>query len=110
MYGRFIGEFLQELDVQGRWDWARETLNISVVADVSAHPQGEEDLGSSCRVVLDFISVRANHLVHATLGGGVALGEAVPCSWALFLVRGATGTWEQGAADIPGSVCFEERI
>lgn len=110
MYGRFIGEFLQELDVQGRWDWARETLNISVVADVSAHPQGEEDLGSSCRVVLDFISVRANHLVHATLGGGVALGEAVPCSWALFLVRGATGTWEQGAADITGSVCFEERI
>lgn len=37
----------------------------------------------------------------------MALGEAVPCSWAQFLVRGATGTWEQGAADIPGSMCSE---
>lgn len=61
--------------------WTRETGNISVVAtEASAHPQGEEDLGCSCRVVLYFIFALTNHWVNGTLGRHVALGEEVPCS------------------------------
>lgn len=79
---KVIGEFLfLGLDLDERWDWTRETGNISVVAtEASAHPQGEEDLGCSCRVVLYFIFALTNHWVHGTLGGHVALGEEVPCS------------------------------
>lgn len=78
---KVIGEFLfLGLDLDRRWDWRRETGNISVVVtEASAHPQGE-DLGCSCRVILYFIFASANHWVHATLGGHVALGEEVPCS------------------------------
>lgn len=58
----------------------KETGNISVVVtEASAHPQGE-DLGCSCRVVLYFIFASANHWVHSTLGGHLALREEVPCS------------------------------
>ena len=79
---KVIGEFLfWGLDLDGRWDWTREIGNISVGAtEASAHPQGEEDLGCSYRVVLYFIFASTNHWVHATLGGHVALGEEVPCS------------------------------
>lgn len=58
----------------------KETGNISVVVtEASPHPQGE-DLGCSCRIVLYFIFASANHWVHSTLGGYLALREEVPCS------------------------------
>ena len=94
VYGTFIGEFLQGLDLEGSEEDGTGQGRHRTAVWLQQRSQlilREMKLLQGCLGLYLCIS----QSLAPILEGGVALGEAVPFSWAPFLVRGAVGSREQ---------------